>query len=551
VKLRTVRLDDADAGQVLAGGGVRPFGEPGVAEVKRMWTHHAHRRPAAAPASRSRRGSGTPTYQFQPENGLRGHTDVRHVGRVRIRRATGTGGRHHGRVTQTFSAVVTTGIYCRPGCSARPNPENVRPFELAAAAEAAGFRACLRCRPYRQPQPVVWEGQALVCRAVRLVVDGFLDGHDEAELGRRLGISARHLRRLFQAELGATPDELARSRRVHFARRLLDDTDLTVTDIAFASGFGSLRQLNRACRDVFRATPTELRARRRRADRLVADGGLVLRLPYEGRLDWDALLDYFAARAIPGVEAVDGDTYRRTIVVDGDPGVLELRPGGGDHLLLRAHLPHWEGLIHVVDRARRIARLDDDPADAVEHLSADPLLAPLVAARPGLRVPGTWDPFETGIRAIVGQQVSVRGATTLAGRIVERLGTPVPGLQAWGLTHTFPTATTLAEGDLDGLGFTGGRITALRSFSAAVAGDDVRLDGSVAHPDLVRSIGALAGLGPWTAEYLALRMGERDAFPTTDLGLRRSAGVEAAELAALAERWRPWRAVAAVHLWQA
>lgn len=452
---------------------------------------------------------------------------------------------------QTFSAVVTTGIYCRPGCPARPNAENVRPFALAAAAEAAGFRACLRCRPYRSPQPAVWEGQELVCRAVRLVVDGFLDGRTEAELGARLGVSARHLRRLFHAEVGVTPDELARSRRAHFARRLLDDTDLTVTDVAFAAGFGSLRQLNRACQDVFRATPSALRARRRVADRLVADGGLVLRLPFTGELDWPALLAYFAARAIPGVEHVEGDTYRRTIVVDGDPGVLELAPGGDDDLVLTAHLPHWEGLIHVVERARRIAGLDADPSEAVAHLAGDPLLGPLVRRRPGLRVPGTWDPFETGVRAIVGQQVTVRGATTLAGRVVERLGTPVPGLHQLGLTHTFPSAATLTAADLEGLGLTTARTTALRAFAAAVAADQVRLDRSVGLDELVASIGALPGLGPWTAEYLALRTGERDAFPGSDLALRRAAGLAAAALTARADAWRPWRALAAVHLWHA
>jgi AraC family transcriptional regulator of adaptative response / DNA-3-methyladenine glycosylase II len=451
---------------------------------------------------------------------------------------------------QTFSAVVTTGIYCRPGCPARPNAENVRPFELAAAAEAAGFRACLRCRPYRAPQPAVWEGQELVCRAVRLVVDGYLDGRTEADLGARIGVSARHLRRLFQAEVGVTPDELARSRRAHFARRLLDDTDLTVTDIAYAAGFGSLRQLNRACRDVFRANPSELRARRRNADRLVADGGLLLRLPFSGAIDWPSMLDYFAARAIPGVEHVEGDTYRRTVVLDGDPAVLELSPGGDDHLLLRAHLPHWEGLIHVVERARRIAALDADPAPAVEHLAGDPLLAPLVAARPGLRLPGTWDPFETGVRAIVGQQVTVRGATTLAGRIVARHGTPVPGLQQLGLTHTFPSASALAGADLDGLGLTGARQAALAAFATAVAGDDVRLDGSTRTDELVAQVAALPGLGPWTAQYLALRMGDRDAFPSTDLALRKAAGLDARAIEATAEAWRPWRATAAIHLWR-
>src|SRR5918996_447954 len=201
-----------------------------------------------------------------------------------------------------FSAVVTTGIYCRPDCSARPKPENVRAFGTAAAAEAAGYRACLRCRPYRSPQTAGWSGPELVCRAVQLILDGALDEGNETELGGRLGVSARNLRRMFQKHLGVTPDGLARSARAHFARRLLDDTDLPVTDVAFAAGFGSVRQLHRACHDVFRAGPSDLRAGRRASDRLAADGGLRLRLPFRGPLDWPALLAYFAARAIPGVE---------------------------------------------------------------------------------------------------------------------------------------------------------------------------------------------------------------------------------------------------------
>ena len=214
---------------------------------------------------------------------------------------------------QVLSAVVTTGIYCRPGCGGRPHPENVRPYLLAAAAESDGFRPCLRCRPYRTSGPAFWSGPELVCRAVQLITDGALDGGTEDQLAARLGVSGRHLRRLFVAELGVTPDGLARSRRAHFARRLLDDTDLPITDVAFAAGFGSVRQLHRACHDIFRAAPGELRARRRVTDRLVADGGLVLRMPYQGCLDWDALLAYLQARAIPGVEQVDGDTYRRTV----------------------------------------------------------------------------------------------------------------------------------------------------------------------------------------------------------------------------------------------
>lgn len=450
----------------------------------------------------------------------------------------------------TYTAVHTTGIYCRPGCPARPNPENVRPYQLAAAAEADGYRACLRCRPYRMDHPVDGIGPELVCRGVRLIVSGALDQGNEMELAARLGVSARHLRRVFVAHVGVTPDQLARSRRAHFARRLLDDTDLTITDIAFTAGFGSLRQLNRACRDVFRATPSELRARRRSRDRLVADGGLTLRLGFHPPLDRDAALDYLAARAIAGVEHVAGGVYRRTILIGEDPGVLEILPGGDDHLLLRAHLPHWEGLIHVVQRARRIFNLDTDHVAANRHLAGDHMLGPLVNARPGLRMPGAWDPFEVGVRAIIGQQVSVAAASTLTGRVVQRHGTPVGGLGQMGLTHMFPSASTLASADLEGLGLTTARIAAIQAFARAVLDGDVRLDGSGSLIDLEASLVPLPGIGPWTAQYLGLRLGEPDAFPATDLGLRRAVqNGSSSSLDELAEHWRPWRAHAAIHLW--
>jgi AraC family transcriptional regulator, regulatory protein of adaptative response / DNA-3-methyladenine glycosylase II len=454
---------------------------------------------------------------------------------------------------EAFSAVATTGIYCRPGCPARPRPEHVRSFQLAAAAEAAGYRACLRCRPYRSPQPIAWTGPELVCRAVQLILDGALDAGTEAQLGARLGVSGRHLRRLCTAHLGVTPDGLARSARAHFARRLLDDSDLTILEVAFASGFGSIRQFNRACREVFRSSPRALRARRRVSDRLVADGGLSLRLPYRGPLDWGTMVAYFAARAIPGVEHVSGSTYRRTVVIGADPGVLELFPGGDDHLMLRAHLPHWEELIHIVERARRIASLHVDLDEPTSLLADDSVIGPLLRARPGIRVPGTWDPYETGVRAIIGQQVSVAAANTMTGRLVERLGNPVPGLRDLGLTHTFPSPDTLATADLTGLGLTRARMHAIRSFARAVGEDAVRLDRSVSLDELTASITAIDGLGSWTAHYLALRLGERDACPTSDLGLRRALARQvprsAGALDELAERWRPWRALAATHLW--
>jgi AraC family transcriptional regulator of adaptative response / DNA-3-methyladenine glycosylase II len=350
----------------------------------------------------------------------------------------------------TYSAVVTTGIYCRPGCGARPLARNVRTFELAAAAEAAGYRACQRCRPYRVAGPVGSGAPELVCQAVQMIIYGALDdGGTEAALARRIGLSPRHLSRLFLQHLGATPDQLARSRRAHFARRLLDDTDLTVVDIAFASGFGSLRQFNRTMREVFRASPTDLRGRRHRTDRLVADGGLALRLPVVPGYDWDAVRALLAAHAVPGVEAVDGDTYRRTIIVGGAPGLLEVSPGDPGYLLLRAHLPYWEGLIHVVGRAGLLLGTETGQ---------------------GVAGPGAWDPFEGGVRAIVGQERDPGAVRRRLGKIVTGLGTPVPGLPA-GLTHTFPQPEAMTPARLAVSGLPAADAGAVAALSAAIAGD--------------------------------------------------------------------------------
>ncbi|MET1075686.1 MAG: AlkA N-terminal domain-containing protein [Umezawaea sp.] len=412
----------------------------------------------------------------------------------------------------TYSAVRTTGIYCRPGCGAKPLAENVRTFELASAAEAAGYRACLRCRPYRVAGTVGDEAPELVCRAVQLIIGGVLDEANEAAVGARLGLSARHLRRLFNDHLGVTPDQFARSRRAHFARRLLDDSDLSIADVAFASGFGSLRQFNRAMKEVFRAAPSELRDRRRRGDRLTADGGLVLRMPFTAPYDWDATLGFLADRAVPGVESVVDGAYRRTITLDGAPGLLEIGPGGADHLLLRAHLPYWEGVIHVVERAARLVGIDTDQTLAVAQLSADETLGPLVAARPGVRVPGAWGPFETAVHAVVDR-------AELA-RLVEEHGPAVDGL-GHGLTHAFPSAEALAAEP--------GVVGAL---ARAVEDGEVVLDGGEPLDDLVGALTAVPGVGTAAAHHIALRLGARDASPLADAS----------------ENWRPGRALATVHL---
>ena len=384
--------------------------------------------------------------------------------------------------------MVTTRIYCRPGCAARPLAENIRTFELAASAEAAGFRACLRCRPYRVAGTIASGAPELVCRAVQLIIDGVLDTGTEASLGARLAVSPRHLRRIFAGHLGVTPDQLARSRRAHFALRLLDDTDLTVADVAFASGFASIRQFNRQMREVFRASPRELRDRRRRADRLAADGGLTMRLPFEPPLDWHEMAAFFAGRAVPGVESVLGRVYRRTISLDGAPGVLEVHPGGADHLLLRAHLPYWEGLIHVAERAGRMVGADASPA---------------------ARTPGAWGPFEAAVQAIVAQECDDLGeARRQLGGMVERFGPRVPGL-THGLTHLFPSAEVLAAGDLADSDLPPATVKSLAALAAGIASGEIVLDHGVRWADLVASLTAATGIKPATAHQIAIRLGLR------------------------------------------
>lgn len=460
----------------------------------------------------------------------------------------------HYRIVGSFNAVVTTGIYCLQSCTGRPNRNNVRTFELAAAAEAAGFRACMRCRPYRtQPSISHQNAPQLLCSAVRLIVDGALDDATEDDLGARLGVSGRHIRRLLVEHLGLTPDQLARSTRVHFARRLLDDSDLSIADVTFAAGFGSVRQFNRACREVFRATPSELRARRRTKDRLVADAGLALRLPFQPPLDWQGMLGWMRSRAINGVEHVSGDSYRRTVIIEGDPGVLEICPGGPGHLVLKAHLPHWKGLIHIAQRARHIFNLDADVQAANDHLSPDPVIGPLASRRPGLRPPGAWDLFEAGIEAIAGQNASLADTAAIMRQIAERYGTPVPGLHALGLARTFPAPADLVSADLDGLGLSHAARAHIRTMAQAAADDPQAADPTryIGSADLAQLI---QDLNTDSAQSLRLRTGEPDAFPSASPALLRALSLRAGQVTPrtateIATAWRPWRAHATTYLW--
>jgi len=474
-----------------------------------------------------------------------------------------------------FTAVRTTGIYCRPICPPpTPKAVNVRFFACAAAAEAAGFRACLRCRPQAAPGTPAWMGSsAVVSRALRLIGADALDDGDVESLAARVGLGGRQLRRLFAEHLGASPAQVARARRVHFARALVDDTDLPMAEVAFAAGFRSIRQFNHAIRAHFRESPRRLRARRLRRDvhadaragtkaasvdvvgRDAPSPGLVVRLSYRPPLDWAGLLRFLARRATPGVEVVDGDVYRRTIGTPDAHGEIEVRHAAADrHLVMEVRLSEHDDLIQVVERARRLFDLAADPLRIIGELRRRPELRAAVAARSGVRVPGAWDGFELAVRAVLGQQVTVAGATTLAGRLVAAFGTPVASASA-GLTHLFPAAHVVAAADLAPIGIPRARAATIRALAAAVADGTLRLDAALDLDDAIARLVAIPGVGEWTAHYIAMRaLGEADAFPASDLGLRRALGNGAGPLAArdverMAEAWRPWRAYAAMHLW--
>ena len=455
-----------------------------------------------------------------------------------------------------FIGVVTTGIYCRPICPVKPpRPQNVRFYPSAAAAQQAGFRPCRRCRPETSPGTPAWLGSsATVSRALRLIAQGALDQGGVDALAARLGIGARHLRRLFAEHLGASPLAVSSTRRVHFARRLIDETHLPMSDVAHASGFGSIRQFNHAVRATFGRAPSALRAR---AARDAETGGPIrLRLAYRPPFDWPALVDFLAARATPGVESVDASAYRRVVELGGALRVLRVtHDADAAQLVLElegADPPH---LMRAVERVRHLFDLGADPMTIAEHLGEDAELAPRIRARPGIRVPGAWDAFELAVRAVLGQQVSVRGATTLAGRLARSFGKPLERSACNGLSHGFPTPAVLAEADVASIGLPASRAATIRRLAAAVASGELRLEGVGDTDQTLAALESLPGIGPWTAQYVAMRaLGEPDSFPHGDLGLRRALGRDRAPLASAAvarraEAWRPWRAYAALWLW--
>ncbi|HMH94427.1 MAG TPA: AlkA N-terminal domain-containing protein [Streptosporangiaceae bacterium] len=459
-----------------------------------------------------------------------------------------------------FTAVLTTRIYCRPSCPAvPPKPENMVFYPSAAAAQQAGFRACKRCRPDASPGSPEWNVRAdLVARAMRLIADGVIDTDGVPGLAARLGYSVRQLERQLRAELGAGPLALARAQRAQTARLLIETTPLPMGDVAFAAGFASIRTFNDTVREVFALSPSELRERAaRRAGQgqraAPAAGVLALRLPFRAPLFPDNLFGHLAATAVPGVEEWREGAYRRTLRLPHGPGVVALAPQP-DHVGCQLSLADLRDLATAISRCRRLLDLDADPVAVADLLRADPVLAPLVGKAPGRRVPRSPDAAEFAVRAVLGQQVSTAAARTHAGRLAAEFGEPVDD-PAGGLTRLFPDAATLAGAGPGSLAVPRSRRESFAALTGALAAGRLDLSAGGDWLEARRRLAALPGIGPWTVETIAMRaLGDPDAFPATDLGVRAAArelGLPSgpAALAARAAAWRPWRAYAVQYLW--
>jgi AraC family transcriptional regulator of adaptative response / DNA-3-methyladenine glycosylase II len=461
-----------------------------------------------------------------------------------------------------FVGVRTTGIYCRPICPARtPKFENVSFYPSAAAAQEAGFRPCLRCRPEVSPELAFWRGTSnTVSRALALIESGGLDGDDVEGLANRLGVGARQLRRLFAQHVGASPVTVEQTRRVLLAKQLIHETALPMAEVALASGFNSVRRFNETFRNLFGRPPAALRRVRDKGKDKREAGALSVRLAYRPPYDWDAMLAFLAARAIPGVETVSENVYRRSIAIGENCGVISVKPADKNRVDVRVRFPDMAALPQIIARVRRVFDLSADSDTIGAHLALDPALAPLVAARPGLRVPGAWDGFELAVRAIFGQQITVPAATRLLGKLVQAFGDPLPAAlrESEGLSHLFPSTARIADENLATLGMPGARARAVTSLAQAIAADPAIFSRGANLEDAIVKLRSLPGIGEWTAQYIAMReLREPDAFPAADVGLLRALAdadgrrPSPSELLSRAERWRPWRAYAALHLWTA
>jgi AraC family transcriptional regulator of adaptative response / DNA-3-methyladenine glycosylase II len=448
-----------------------------------------------------------------------------------------------------YIGVKTTGIYCRPVCRVRlPKAENITFYVSAAAAAAAGFRPCLRCRPESAPGTPAWAGTSTtVSRALTLIGEGALDEHSVSALSDRLGVTSRHLSRLFQQHLGASPVAIAQTRRLATARTLLDQTHLPVTQIAFLAGYGSVRRFNAHFAATYGRNPTSLRRQAQTGEH----GAVRLRLAYRPPFDFAGILRFLALRAIPGVETVTSTRYARAIVLNGSPGFFSVEHEPEQRSVvcdIRVQDP--ADLMRVVAGIKAVFDLDADPLEINQCLQRDPALAGLVDENPGQRVPGAWAPFEIAIRAIVGQQISVRGATTVMGRITQQYGTCIDQQQY------FPTPAQLAVLAPQDLPMPRGRAQAIQLMAAQVAAGDIDMSRGVDSAALIEQLIQIKGIGGWTARYIAMRaLGDPDAFLHDDLVLLRVARQrldvdDGATLLVHSVAWQPWRAYAGMHLWR-
>jgi AraC family transcriptional regulator of adaptative response / DNA-3-methyladenine glycosylase II len=456
-----------------------------------------------------------------------------------------------------FAGISSTGVYCRSICPVSfGHPESIHWFQSAAAAEAGGFRPCRRCRPDTAPGSSAWFGTwAVVSRALKLISEGALDGGNLESLADRVGIGSRHLRRLFQRHLGASPLKIARSHRVLVARNLIADTQLPITEIAKGTGFRSIRQFNHSVRTAFGKSPTALRRMRRTPSVQDPLGGIVVHLPYRPPFDWPSLLDFFRSRATPGVESVEGEIYRRTIQIGSEAGAIEVwQEAAESRLCMRVFLPGCGHLMQAVQRARRLFDLGADAQHIGSFLARDPQLANCVEQRPGLRVPGAWDGFEVAILAVLGQTLaSAEPAPTIAS-LIKSFGRPLR-VSLPGLTHLFPSPEILASANLERIGIPAGEAQIIAALSKDVVAGILSFDLLKSSRNTALQMQISTGLIEETAAYIAMRaLGDPDAFSCTSeefrSGLvphRSSASLE--EVARIFEGYRPWRAYAAMHYW--
>jgi AraC family transcriptional regulator of adaptative response / DNA-3-methyladenine glycosylase II len=457
-----------------------------------------------------------------------------------------------------YTGVTSTGIYCRPSCPAiTPHRRNVTFHRSAAAAQAAGFRACKRCLPDATPGSPQWDVAADVAgRAMRLICDGLVERAGVDGLAARVGYTPRHLNRLLRAELGAGPLALARARRAQNARILIETTSMPFSDVAFAAGFASIRQFNDTVREVYACTPSELRGGRSSSGR--GPGLLELRLPVRAPYDGGELLRFLTAHLVPGVEASGPDWFERTLRLAHGPGLVRLSLPAGQSadtgfVGCRLEVEDLRDVGSAVERCRRLLDADGDPVAVDAALRPDPLLGPLVGRRPGLRVPGAVDGDELAIRTVLGQQISLAGAASLAGTLVRRYGEQVPGPAPDRPDRLFPSSAKLAAVDPRELPMPRARARALVGLCRALAGGDIVLDRGADRAEVRDRLLALPGVGPWTADYVAMRaLGDPDVFLPTDVGVRRALsglGEDPSEAGSLSHRWRPWRSYASMHLW--